>query len=174
VPFRQRTRKASNASLWRPRPLTGILRGGFDAVIAPAGWEVERREVHMRRGWWVLISGLLLAGSGCGHGGTAGAAPQPDANPVRVEVTNNYALPLEIYAVASGINQRLGVVYPGTVGHFNLPPALIGNGSVEFQARPTEPGRQQFRSGPILLAAGETVDFVITPQLFNSTATLRP
>ena len=119
----------------------------------------------------VLVTGLLLTVAACSHGGTG--APQPDDRPVRVEVTNNYALPMEIYAVGSGATHRLGTVHPGMVGSFVIPPGIIGTGSVELQAHPTAIG-QLARSGQILLKPGEVVDFVITPQLFNSTATIRP
>lgn len=123
----------------------------------------------MPRRFWVLISGMLLATAACG----SGRAPGPTGEPVRVDVTNNYALPLDIFAIGSSITHRLGVVYPGVTGRFNLPPAMIGNGSVEFQARPSAPGAQQARSGALLLDPGDIVTFVITPQLFNSTATVR-
>jgi hypothetical protein len=126
------------------------------------------------RGWLMLVPGLLLAGSACARGGGEGESETPPNNsPVRVEVTNNYALPIEIYAVGSGITHRMGTVHPGMAGRFVVPQNLIGSGSVELQARPgtTKP---PFRSGPLLLAPGTIVDFMIAPQLFNSTATLRP
>jgi hypothetical protein len=129
----------------------------------------------MRRGFWVLIPALLLTGSACrrGHGDEAVSAVSPAEHPVSVDVTNNYALPVEIYAVGSGINQRLGTVHPGMAGHFVLPPALVGGNSVEFQARPTPPGNGTYRSGPLILNAGGTVDLVIATQLFNSTTMVR-
>ena len=118
---------------------------------------------------WVLIAGLLLTSAAC----RGGAPPEPDNRPVRVEVTNNYALPMEIFVVGSGITQRLGTVHPGMVGHFVVPKGMVGNGSVEFQAQPSARG-QTVRAGQLLLQPGEVVDFTITAQLFNSTATLRP
>jgi hypothetical protein len=57
-------------------------------------------------------------------------------------------------------------------GQFVIPQNLIGGGGVELQARTG--GRQPFRSDKLLLAPGTIVEFVIAPQLFNSTATLRP
>lgn len=120
----------------------------------------------------MLVPALLLAGSACARGGGEDE-PQPDDSPVRVEVTNNHALPIEIYAVGSGISHRLGTVLPGMAAHFVVPQNLIGSGAVELQAQPRA-SKQQFRSGQLLLAPGTIVDFVIAPQLFNSTATLRP
>lgn len=125
----------------------------------------------MRNGSWALIPGLLLAVTACGPGIGSSTTPGPEANPVRVEVTNNYALPVEIFAVGSGITQRLGTVHPGMNGHFTVPPNMVGNGVVEFQARTDA---QTYRSGPVMLAPGRIVDLGIGAQLFNSTATLRP
>jgi len=122
----------------------------------------------MLRGWRVLIPGLLLAGVACGGTNTT---PGPAESPARVEATNNYALPVEIYAVGSGITQRLGTVHPGMSGHFVIPPNMVGNGVVEFQARTNT---QTYRSGPIMLAPGRVVDFRIAAQLFNSTVSLQP
>ena len=127
----------------------------------------------MHRGSWLLIPWLLVAGAGCAKGGTDEEAVQPVDNPVRLEVTNNFALPIEIEAVGSGISHRVGTVHPGMSARFTLPQNLMGSGGVVFIAHPTA-RTDSFRTDPILLAPGSTVDFSITPQLFNSTATLRP
>lgn len=116
---------------------------------------------------------LLLVSSACARGGADEGAPGPDHSPVRVEVTNNFALPVEIYAVGSGITHRMGTVHPGMNAQFVVPPTLIGSGGVELQAHPST-NQQPFRSGQLLLAPGTIVEMVITPTLFNSTATLRP
>ena len=115
---------------------------------------------------------LLPAGLGCARRGTE--APEPSGSPVRVEVTNNYALAMEVDVVGAGVNHRLGTVHPGMVGHFVVPQAMIGGGSLEFQAHPSANERELARSGPVLIAPGAIVDFVITPRLFNSSATVRP
>jgi hypothetical protein len=91
-----------------------------------------------------------------------------------VEVHNKYALPMEIYAVGAGTRYRLGTVHPGTTAQFAVPQTVVGTGSVEFQAQPNADGRQLARSGPLLLSPGAVVDFEITQQLFNSTASIRP
>jgi hypothetical protein len=79
---------------------------------------------------------------------------------------------MEVSAVGSGIAHRMGTVHPGMAGHFVVPPNLIGNGSVLFEARPSG-GGQPFRSEDLLLEPGAVVDFAIAPQLFNSTVTRR-
>jgi hypothetical protein len=125
----------------------------------------------MLRRLWMLIPALLLCVAACGRG-SGTDEPQPVGEPVRVEARNNYALPIEIIAVASGITRRLGTVNPGLSASFTIPPNLLAGNGVELQARtnPSEPG---FTSEELLLAPGTTVDFLISPQLFNSTVTLR-
>jgi hypothetical protein len=120
----------------------------------------------------VGLATALLTISACSHGGGGGEV-RPTEIPVSVEVNNRHALPMEVFAVGSGITQRLGTVHPGMASHFTVPANLVGNGSVTFEARPTGSG-QPFRSGEILLAPGAVVDFTIAPQLFNSTVTRRP
>jgi hypothetical protein len=92
---------------------------------------------------------------------------------VRVEVRSNHALPVEIYAIGSGITQRLGTVDPGMDAHFVIPANLTKSGSVVLQASPTA-SSQRFRSGELLLAPGTIVELIVAPQLFSSTGTLRP
>jgi hypothetical protein len=120
---------------------------------------------------WVVVPSLLLTASACAHSGGGEAAPAPGS--VEVSVTNQNALPMEVYASGSGISHRMGTVHPGMNGHFVIPQTLVGNGSVQFEARPSG-GGQPFRSGEILLAPGSLVQFQIAPQLFNSTVTRRP
>jgi hypothetical protein len=125
----------------------------------------------MLRGLGILVPALLLTASGCAHSG--GGEVQPTEIPTYVEVTNQHALPMDIYALGSGITHRMGTVHPGMAGHFVVPQTLIGNGSVRLEAR-SSGGGQPFRSEDLLLAPGAVVDFVIAPQLFNSTITQRP
>jgi hypothetical protein len=119
----------------------------------------------------VLVPALLLGTAACSHSG--GGEVQPTEIPVSVEVTNNNALPMEVSAFGSNISHRLGTVNPGLSSHFTIPKNLIGNGSVELEARPSGGGRA-FRSDDILLSPGAVVDFIIAQQLFNSTVTRRP
>lgn len=123
-----------------------------------------------------LIPGLLLVAAACAHHkADPDTEPAPaDLPPVRVEVRNKYSLPMEIFVIGGGSNQRLGTVYPGNVTAYVLPQNIVGNGSAELEARPTGNTRDVARSGPLLLAPGAVVDFVIATQLFASTATIRP
>jgi hypothetical protein len=118
----------------------------------------------------VVVPALLLIASACARSGGGAAAPTPGS--VEVAVTNKNALPMEVYATGSGMNHRMGTVHPGMGSHFVIPQNLVGNSSVQFEARPSG-GGQPFRSGELLLAPGSLIQFVIAPQLFNSTVTLR-
>lgn len=124
----------------------------------------------MLRGLRLVVPTLLLTASACAHSRDGQTAPAPGS--VEVTVTNRNALPMEIYASGSGISHRIGTVHPGMNGHFVIPQTLVGNGSVQFEARPSG-GGQPFRSGEILLAPGSLVEFQIAPQLFNSTVNRR-
>ncbi len=120
---------------------------------------------------WTLVSILLLGANACAKGGTD--TPTPDDSAVRVEVTNRNPLPIEVYAVGNGIEQRLGTVHPGMNAQFTIPANLTTSGGVELLAAPTQ-SNQRFRSGELLLAPGSIVDLIVAPQLFSSTATIRP
>lgn len=124
----------------------------------------------MLRGMRLVVPALMLTVAACAH--TSGGAQAPAAGTVEVSVTNQNALPMEVYASGSGINHRMGTVHPGMGAHFTIPQNLVGNSSVLFEARPSG-GGQPYRSGEILLAPGSLIQFVIAPQLFNSTVTRR-
>ncbi len=123
----------------------------------------------MHRGSGFLIAALLLTSSACAHrGGASAGAPRPAAA-VRLEVTNNNGMVMEIFIVASGASRRMGMVAPGTVGHFVVPQSMLGNGPIEVEAMAPA---QMIRSGRLLLAAGQTIDFKIGTTQVNSTATV--
>jgi hypothetical protein len=113
----------------------------------------------------------LLWTASCAKGGSEG--PNPTDSPVRVEVSSRHALAVEVYAVGGGASRRLGTVHPGMSAQFAIPSNLTTSGSVELEVSPTA-SRERFRSGRLLLAPGTIVELRVAPQLFNSTATLRP
>jgi hypothetical protein len=126
---------------------------------------------HVHRTMWTPVLFLLLGANACAKGGAD--SPNPSHSPVRVEVTNRNALPIEVYAVGNGIERRIGTVHPGMNARFALPNNLTTSGGVELLAGPTQ-SKQRFRSGELLLAPGSVVDLIVAPQLFSSTATIRP
>ena len=125
----------------------------------------------MLRRVWALVPSLLLCTIACNKGGTA--SPGPNKDPVRVEVVNRHPLAVEVYAFATGMERRLGTVEPGMKASFVVPPNLTTSGDVELQVSPAA-SSQRFRSGSLLLAPGSIVDLNVAPQLFSSTATIRP
>jgi hypothetical protein len=121
----------------------------------------------------LLLFGVLLVSAACRRASDEPPlASDPMQAPIRIEVQNNHALPVEILVEGSGIHHRLGTVHPGMKATFQLPPAMIGNGSVELLAQ-SSAYRNPHRTGPILLSPGAVVDYVIRQTLFNSTATIR-
>lgn len=123
----------------------------------------------MRRNFVPILACLLVAAGGCRR--STGTVP-PTGTPVIVNVTNHFGMAVEVYAIGAGTIQRLGLVNAGMEGRFTVPPAMIGGGVVELEARATP--SQTVRSEPLHLAPGDIVDFMITNALFNSTAVVRP
>jgi hypothetical protein len=152
--------------------MLSVRSGLASGSVGRHTWTQLRPGGHVLRRLRLVVPALLLTISACTHAtGSERAAPAPGS--VEVTVTNQNALPMEVYASGSGISHRIGTVHPGMDGHFVIPQTLVGNGSVQFEARPSG-GGQPFRSGEILLAPGTLVQFQIAPQLFNSTVTRRP
>jgi len=127
----------------------------------------------MRRRSWCLLAGLVLAGTSCAHrrGTASDAGAQPANNPVHVNVINHYTLPVDVFAVEGGVTYRMGTVHPGIASTFVLRQSMVGNGTVEFVAQPAGT-ESPVRSGQLLLAPGDVVDFEIATPLFNSTSTV--
>lgn len=120
----------------------------------------------------VLVLLLLLLGLAACGGPKTPEEVEPALPPVAVEVKNLYALPVEITARGNASFYHLGTVHPGMTGSFSVPANLTLNGSVELMVSPNTNIRP-FLSGPLLLSPGAIVDVVVTPRLFNSTATIR-
>lgn len=123
----------------------------------------------MGRGKLFLLSALLL--TACSKKPPEDV--RPNESPVHVAVDNKYALAVEVSVERDGARHRLGVVHPGMQSEFVVPPAYVGGTSIEFTVAPTVVG-PGYRSGPILLAPGETVDLRVSTVLFSSTTTIRP
>lgn len=95
-------------------------------------------------------------------------------SPVVVYVTNNYEIPMQVFAASGNTVYRLGTVSPGLGSRFVLRQSLMASGGrIDFLAGTAGKG-YQVRSGMLLLEPGDTVDFVITTNLVGSQATVRP
>jgi hypothetical protein len=126
----------------------------------------------MTRSITLLAVALLLGIPGCRHHQEDDETYVKPAAPVTVQVTNNFALPVEIFARGSGTVVRLGTVHPGMNARFVVPPAVLSTTTVELEAHASSTSRVG-RSGPMLLAPGVIVDFTVTSAMFNSTADIR-
>ena len=96
-----------------------------------------------------FVPTLLLCAVACAKGSTESAAPSNE--PVRVEVTNRHPLAVEVYALGTGIERRIGTVEPGMKASFVVPPNLTTSGDVVLQVSPAA-SNQRFRSGELLHA----------------------
>lgn len=140
--------------------------------IAGTATEREKRRYGAR----LLLAGVLLTSSACalgfGAAGDTGSLPEAESA-VRLNVTNHYNGPMEVYAAGSGTSYRMGTVYPGLSSRFVVRPGMIGGGVVEFLAQSGDRGTV-VRSGQLLLVPGNVVDFEIATSLGSSIATIRP
>lgn len=130
------------------------------------------QQIHLVRR--VIVLGLVLVSSACAHRGGAAEAPAPSrANTeVRVNVTNHYSISVDIYALGSGIRQRLGSVAPGMASSFVLPEAMVANGRVELAAD-IGPNDNPVWSGEVRLSPGDQVDFDVATHPQSSTIRVR-
>jgi hypothetical protein len=124
----------------------------------------------MPRMHWFRMAGVAVTVAACSRGRTE--AVRPVDAPVRVHVTNNHALPVDISIAGSGTTRRLGTVHPGMVADFTVPLGMVGGSPVEF--RSASAAGDSYRSGEILIPPGSIVDFVVAARMFSSTAVLRP
>jgi len=126
----------------------------------------------MHRGLSVLMAGLVLVGAACARGSGSGRA-YPTRDPVVLHVTDNYVLPVEVFAVGSGTYYRMGTVLPGIPSQFTVRESMLGDGPVEFLAIPAD-SVYTVRSGEILLKHGDILDWLIADHLIHSVLTVRP
>lgn len=121
------------------------------------------------------LTTLLVAVGACAHrAGAAGgpSAPQAAQAPTRIEVTNHYGLPVEIYVAAGGAYERMGTVAPGIEGRFTVHRAMLGVGPIEFVAVPAG-NEPPVRTGRLLLDPGDVVEFEIAATLVHSVTRVR-
>ena len=122
----------------------------------------------------MISAAVVLASSACAYGGIGAGEIRPDREALRsvqLQVSNTSGGPVEIYAAGSGTSYRVGTVHPGISEGFAVRPGLTLDGAVEFVARSAD--GHLVRSGPMLLAPGDVVDFDLTPHTATSNATVR-
>ena len=127
----------------------------------------------MLRAGWILILAVAGANTACTHrrGGVADSAAA--AGSVTLNVSNHYGQPVDVFVTSAGASYRLGTVSPGIDSRFVVRSTMIRNGPVEFVA---VHGADEVpvRSGQLVLAPGNVVDFNIADHLSNSTTTITP
>ena len=145
-------------------PIFGVFRNGTDLVDAYSGatGTVRHDSIALTSDDSLVLLGEEPAEARAGDS-------------VVVYVTNNWGLPMEVFAVGSGTSYRMGLVSPGIPRHFVLRRDILAtDGRVEFLARASGSG-PQVRSGVIQLRAGDTaIDFEIATIPMGSRATIRP
>jgi len=98
-----------------------------------------------------------------------------ETDSVVVYVTNNWSLPMEIFAIGVGTSYRMGTANPGMPSQFTLRRTMLAtDGQVQFIAQATGIGPRA-TSEVLWLRSGDlVVDFEITTNLIGSRATVRP
>ena len=116
----------------------------------------------MLRGTSVLLSALLVVSTACAHHHTAeGATPAPA--PVRVEVTNNHTMQLDVWAVIPSVSRRLGTIAPGAEKTFLVPADFAQSGQVQIQVQGVG-GGDPLSTSDLTLLPGDVVHVMITAQ----------
>jgi hypothetical protein len=122
------------------------------------------------RAAWVLIAGIL-AGSACTANQALKTTNDRSAD-IRLHVINDFGSPVTISAIGSGATWNAGKVMPTTTRDFVIPKSLVASGPVELIA--ADEFASSVRTGPLMVRAGQVVDFTITRPLNNSVAVVRP
>ena len=99
--------------------------------------------------------------------------PKAANDTVWVVVTNNYALPMEVYATATGVTYRLGTVNPGIKREFALRRDLLATNQVVTFTAQAEGYGPRFVADPMYVSAGEVLDFIIATNLIGSRVDVR-
>jgi alpha-amylase len=141
-------------------PLAGVFPNGTDLTDGYSG-----AEVVVRHGYVVLDTPFNLV--------LLSEPPRPENDTVVVYVTDNYALPMDIFAVAAGTTFRMGTVNPGIESRFVLRPDLLATDrQVTFIAQATAVG-PHFVADPVFVSPGDIIDFTIETNLIGSRAIVR-
>jgi len=99
---------------------------------------------------------------------------QSESDTVVVYVTNDWDLPMEVYAYGANTSYRMGTVNPGIPSRFVLRSDVMSTDRmIQFVAHATAYGRQA-AAEPILITPGDVIDFEITSTLIGTHAAVRP
>jgi hypothetical protein len=90
-----------------------------------------------------------------------------------VRVTNNNWSSMTVYLLRNGLPVRLGTVQSMATAELTIPPDLVDTAARTQLAARAAVRQGEFVSAPVLLAAGQSVTFVIENNLRLSTAIVR-
>lgn len=114
----------------------------------------------------------LLAATACiHHGQDPNDDDSPPREPVKVHVRNENFLDVNVYAVVSGVNRRLGMVSGNGSGEFTIEWNLTVGQSITINAVPIG-GRGSATTGPLSIGLGQMIDFIVAPVLRQSTVSV--
>ena len=125
----------------------------------------------------LLIAAMLCTGAvGCRRQQMAAApasAPAAQGSTVRLVVDNENTSSFDLYVVNNdGWRTRMGTVDPLATAHYTLTPDLWSGGTVRVLA--TSLGAfGAARSDPLMVSGGNTITFIVQPDLRASYATVR-
>lgn len=116
-----------------------------------------------------FLSFLLLGA--CFLRAKPGEIPEPRPDPIPVRVKNENFLDMNVYAVVSGVQRRLGTVAGNSTANYTIPWSFVNGQGLQMLAVPIG-GRGSAASGSLNPGYGQMIDFLIASQLRQSVATV--
>jgi hypothetical protein len=113
----------------------------------------------------------LSGASACSHNTYEAAGEVAPASSVGLRVANQNFLDMDVYAVSEGIATRIGTVTGNSTKTFILSPSYASQ-DLQIIASPIG-GTGRASTGPIVVGAGQTIDFRVGSVLTNSTVFIR-
>jgi hypothetical protein len=109
---------------------------------------------------------LLLTTTACSTtAARPNAGPLPPAQATSVEVTNNNWSDMVVYAVRSGVRQRLGTVTSMTTERLEISRALALPGADLYLVADPIGGSEGFNTGRIMVSPGQRIELTIQNHL---------
>jgi len=119
------------------------------------------------------VASLLLSivTAGCHHGAFTNA-PAGTQGAVGLVVENQNFYDMDLYVVSEGLATRIGDVTGNSTARFTLDPSFFPSNELRIIATPVG-GNGRASSGPLNVAAGQSIVFTIAPVLRQSSAIVR-
>ena len=125
----------------------------------------------------ILIAAMLCTGAvGCHRqqmAARSASAPAARGSTVRLVVDNDNTSSFDVFLISNdGWRTRMGTVDPLGTARYTVPPDLLAGGTVRVLATSLG-GFGAARSDRLMVAGGDTITFIIEPDLRASYATVR-